>query len=102
MTWTLKLGNDAGHLLGALIGSNAQIVMRDTSNLVSDVLWVVLGAPIISFVWLLLSRGWTNLLGTSQDDAVKGWTNSGFWIVLWLSFSVGIAMLLYVYLVKSR
>jgi hypothetical protein len=76
--------------------------MRDTSNLISDVVWVAIGAPIISFIWLLLSRGWTGLLGTSESSVIKEWTKSGFWIVLCLSYTVGIVMLLYAYFVKGR
>jgi hypothetical protein len=76
--------------------------MHTPSTLPSDLLWVLLVPPIITFIWLFFSRGWTGLLGTSDSDAVKGWTTSGFWIVLSLSYAISIAMFLYAYFVKGR
>lgn len=76
--------------------------MHSTSHLWSDLLWIVLVPPMSAFLWLLLSRGWTASFGTSDDDAVKGWTQSGFWIVLSVSYVIAIGMLLYAYLVQGR
>ena len=72
------------------------------SKVVSDLLWVLLVPPIVTFVWLLLSRGWTGLLETSDNDTVKGWTKSGFWIVLSLSYAVCIALFIYAYFLKGQ
>jgi hypothetical protein len=76
--------------------------MHSASTVLSDLLWVLLVPPAVTFVWLLFSRGLTGILGTSDNDAVRGWTQSGFWIVLSLSYVVSIAMFLYAYFVKGR
>jgi hypothetical protein len=69
---------------------------------VSNLLMFLLVPPITSLVWLLLSRGLTDSEGTSDDDAVKGWTQSGFWIVLCLSYAGALAMFIYAFFVRSQ
>ena len=71
--------------------------MKGTSSLSHDLLLFLIIPPAGTFAWLLLSRGWTNALGTSDSEAVKGWTKSGFWIVLISLYAVCLAMLLYKY-----
>ena len=71
--------------------------MKHTSSLLHDLILFVLIPPIGTFAWLLFSRGWTGSLGTSDNTTVKGWTKSGFWIVLALLYIVCFAMMIYKY-----
>jgi hypothetical protein len=75
--------------------------MKIHHHLLSDVMWVILVPPIITFAWLLFSRGLTNIFGTSDNKAVQGWTKSGFWIVLILSYVVSIGMFVYAYFIRA-
>ena len=67
------------------------------ASLFHDLLLFMVIPPLGAFAWLLLSRGWTNALGTSDSEVVKGWTNSGFWKVLIALYAVCLAMLVYNY-----
>jgi hypothetical protein len=71
------------------------------SSLPVQVLIILLGPPAVAVVWLLFSRGLTDSLGTSDDNAVEGWTQSGCWIVLCLCYAVGIAMFVYAHIFKT-
>ena len=71
--------------------------MRNNSHIFTDLLWVLLVPPIGTFAWLLFSRGWTGLLGTTDNETVRGWTKSGFWVVLSILYAVGIAFFIYKY-----
>ncbi len=71
--------------------------MKQTSSLLHDLILFAVIPPIGTFAWLLFSRGWTGILGTSDNATVKGWTNAGFWIVLVLLYIVCLAMLFYKY-----
>lgn len=75
--------------------------MRIGHELISDLIWVLLVPPAVTFGWLILSRGWTNVLGTSDSTVVRGWTRSGFWIVLILSYAVCIGLFVYAYFVRG-
>jgi hypothetical protein len=71
--------------------------MSENSHILNDLLWVIFVPPIGTLAWLLFSRGWTGILGTTDNETVRGWTTSGFWIVLSLLYAVGFAFLIYKY-----
>ena len=71
------------------------------THLLHDLLGVLLIPPIITFVWLFMSGGLASSLGTSGSDAVRGWTKSGFWILLSLLYAVGVAFLVYKYFIRG-
>ena len=71
--------------------------MKHTSSLLHDLVLFAVIPPIGTFAWLSFSRGWTGILGTSDNTAVKGWTRSGFWMVLVLLYLVCFAILIYKY-----
>ena len=71
------------------------------THLLHDLLGVLLIPPIITFVWLFMSGGLAGSLGTSDSDAVRGWTKSGFWILLSLLYAVGVAFLVYKYFIRG-
>jgi hypothetical protein len=48
-----------------------------------------------------MSGGLAGSLGTSDSDAVRGWTKSGFWILLSLLYAVGVAFLVYKYFIRG-
>jgi hypothetical protein len=70
--------------------------MKHTS-LAHDLLLFVVIPPIGTFAWWICSRGLTNAIGTTDDEAVKGWTASGVWIVLAVLSAICLAMLIYKY-----
>lgn len=70
-------------------------------GLVHDLLGILLIPPCITFVWLLLSRGLSGTLGTSDSEAVRGWTKSGFWFLLLFLYAVGFAFLIYKYFIRG-
>jgi len=71
--------------------------MKNGSHLLTDMLWFLLVPPAGALAWLLMSGGLVRQLGTEDDPAVRGWTRSGFWIVLAALYAVGFAMLSYKY-----
>ena len=75
--------------------------MNTGHELISDLIWVLLVPPAVTFGWLILSRGWTSVLGTSDSTVVRGWTKSGFWIVLILSYVVSIGLFVYAYFLRG-
>ncbi len=44
-----------------------------------------------------MSGGLASSLGTSDSEAVKGWTRSGFWILLSLLYAISLGGLIYKY-----
>jgi hypothetical protein len=74
--------------------------LRSGQDLFSDLIWVLLVPLAVTLGWLLLSRGWAGLLGTTNSTAVKGWTKSGFWIVLGLSYAISIGLFVYAYFMR--
>ena len=75
--------------------------MSGGSTVLSDVLWVLLVPPIMAFLWYLLARAWTGILGTTGSTRVRTWTNSGVWIVMGALYIVGIAFLVYAHFIRS-
>jgi hypothetical protein len=75
--------------------------MHQAWSLPVQLLIILLGPIAVAFVWLLFSRVLTDSLGTSDDDAVQGWTQSGFWMVLCLCYVEGIAMFIYAHFLKT-
>jgi hypothetical protein len=71
--------------------------LRNTNHLLTDLLWVILVPPIMTFAWLFLSKGWSGLMGTTDSEAVRGWTTSLFWVVLSSLYSIGFVLLVYKY-----
>jgi hypothetical protein len=71
--------------------------LRSNGPIFTDLLWVIFVPPIGTFAWLLFSRGWPGVLGTTDTETVRGWTRSGFWIVLSALYAVGFAFLIYKY-----
>ena len=63
-------------------------------------IWVLLVPPIMTFLWYLLSRVWTGILGTSQSPRVKGWMRSGAWAIMGGLYAIGIVLLIYAHFVK--
>jgi len=68
---------------------------------IHDILGVLLIPPIITVLWLLLSGGLASELGTTESKAVRGWTRSGFWVLLSSLYAVGLAFLFYKYFVRG-
>jgi hypothetical protein len=60
----------------------------------------LLGPPIMTALWLLFSRGWLGLMGTSESETVRGWTQSGTWIILILLYVIGFSVTAYGYFVR--
>ena len=75
--------------------------MKTGQELISDLMWFVLVPPAGAFCWLLFSRGWTNLLGTTDSTVVRGWTKSGFWIVLIILYAMSIGLFVYAYFMRG-
>lgn len=67
----------------------------------SDAIWVLLVPPIMAFLWYLLARAWTGILGTTSSPRVRTWTSSGVWIVMGTLYVVGIAFFVYAHFIKS-
>lgn len=76
-------------------------MMTTSSRLVSDALWVLLVPPGMTAAWYVLSRGWTNMLATTNTPVVKGWMRSGTWILMVALYIVGIAFFIYAHFLKS-
>ena len=58
----------------------------------------LIAPPLLTALWWLLSRGWSELLGTTGSQAVKGWQHSGTWIVLVVCYVLMFGMTIYGYL----
>jgi len=69
--------------------------------MISDLIWGLLIPPGITFVWFLMSRGLATALGTSDSSNVKGWTKSGFWLLLAALYVVCLAMFIYKYFIRG-
>ncbi len=48
-----------------------------------------------------MSGGLATALGTSDSDTVKGWTKSGFWLLLGALYVVCIGMFIYKYFLRG-
>jgi len=53
--------------------------------------------PIITAVWLHLSRGWAGAMGTTEKSTVRGWIKSGKWILLIVLYVVAFSITAYGY-----
>ena len=73
--------------------------MMRVGAFLDDLAWVVLVPPAITIAWWFFGRGWTNLLGTTGSERVKGWVRSGTWIILVTMYLISFALLAYKYLV---
>ena len=71
------------------------------SGVLHDLFGVLLVPPCITFVWLLMSRGLTDTLGTCDSETVRGWTRSGFWLLLVLMYAVAVAIFIYKYFIRG-
>jgi len=71
------------------------------ATVVHDLLWVLFVPPGITFIWLLMSRGLSGTLGTSDSDTVRSWTKSGFWLLLLFLYVGCFALLIYKYFIRG-
>ena len=69
--------------------------------MISDLIWTLLIPPGITFIWLLMSGGLATAFGTSNSESVKGWTKSGFWLLLGALYAVCISMFIYKYFIRG-
>ncbi len=53
--------------------------------------------PLLTGLWWLLSRAWSGLLGTTNSGVVRGWQQSGTWIILVVCYFLMFGMTLYGY-----
>lgn len=99
----IKFGYDAVTLLGVVVGCAAGVHtlrsgMRDGAlPIEQQIILDLVGPPIITAFWLLFSRGWVGLLGTSGGTTVRGWIKSGTWILLIVLYIVAFSITAYGY-----
>jgi hypothetical protein len=58
------------------------------------------GPPIMTGLWLLFSRGWVGLMGTSESTTVRGWMKSGKWILLAALYAVAFSITAFGYFTR--
>jgi hypothetical protein len=63
--------------------------------LYEQILFDVLIPPAGTAVWWLMSRGWSSAMGTTDSHAVRGWTQSGFWILLCAAYILMFSITIY-------
>ena len=60
----------------------------------------LIGPPIMTALWLLFSRVWIGMMGTSESTTVRSWTKSGTWILLGVLYVVVFSITAYGYFAR--
>jgi hypothetical protein len=68
--------------------------------LYQQILYDIIIPPVGAAIWLLMSKGWSGALGTTDSQAVRGWTKSGFWALLVAAYVLMFSITIYAYFTR--
>ncbi len=71
------------------------MIRHAAAPLSEQVMYDIIIPPIGAAIWWLMSRGWTTALSTNDSEAVRGWTKSGFWMLLLAAYVLMFSITIY-------